>query len=141
MALNKSRIWLGGFVGGIAWVIWGMLVNVGVGQARYEAAQAAGFFLKQPRYPFFFGQWIVVLFILAFILAHLYAWARSTLGPGPRTALLIGLLVGFAAGFPTNFGTATWAPFSRVFPLGWMVELWGGAVIATLIAGALYKEA
>ena len=141
MALNKSRVWLGGFVGGIAWVIWSFLINAGVGQARYEAAQAAGFFLKQPRYPFFGGQWIVLLFILAFILAHLYAWARSTLGPGPRTALLIGLLVGFAAGFPTNFGTATWAPFSRVFPLGWMVELWGGAVIATLVAGALYKEA
>jgi hypothetical protein len=36
-------------------------------------------------------------------------WVRSTLGPGPKTALKVGALVGFASGSPTNFGTATWA--------------------------------
>jgi hypothetical protein len=139
--VNKSRVWLGGLAGGVVWVIWGMLVNmVLIGQARYDAAQAAGSILKQPRFPFFIGLWIVVLIVLAIAVAHLYAWTRATLGPGPGTAFKIGAIVGFAAGLPTNFGTATWAPFSRMFPLGWMIELWGGAILAALVAGMLYKE-
>ena len=55
-------------------------------------------------------------------------WVRSTLGPGPKTALKVGALVSFASGFPTNFGTATWAVIPRIFPLGWMLELWVGAI-------------
>jgi hypothetical protein len=138
--VNKSRIWLGGLVGGLVWVIWGVLVNVFlIHQSRYDAAQASGQFLKEPRFPFFFGWWILAILILGISVAHLYAWSRATLGAGPGTAFKIGTLVGFAAGFPTNFGTATWAPISRMFPLGWMIELWGGAILATLIAGMIYK--
>ena len=141
MALNKGRIWLGGFAGGIVWVIWSFLMNVLViGQARYDAAKNAGQFLKEARYPAFYAQWIVLLFILAFILAYLYAWSRSTLGPGPKTAVKIGFMVGFASGFPTNFGTAAWSALPRIFPLGWMLELWVGSVIVALVAGALYRE-
>ena len=81
-----------------------------------------------------------MLFILAILLAHLYAWVRPTLGPGARTALKVGALVGFASGFPTNFGTATWAAIPRMFPLGWMLELWAGSILATLVAGWLYRE-
>ena len=102
---------------------------------------AAGLFLKQGRYPAFEVQWILMLFALAILLAHLYAWVRPTLGPGPKTALQIGGIVGFAAGFPTNFGTATWAVIPRIFPLGWMLELWVGSILATLVAGWLYREA
>jgi len=29
---------------------------------------------------------------------------------------------------------------SRFLPLGWMLDLWGGAILATLVAGWLYKE-
>jgi hypothetical protein len=50
-------------------------------------------------------------------------------------------VVGFAAGFPTNFAMAVWAPFSRHFPLWWMLELWVGAILAALIAGWFYKDA
>jgi len=141
MSVNRGRVLLGGFAGGVIWVIWSFLVGqLIIGNARYQAAQNAGLFLKEPRYPFFVGQWIVLLFILAIILAHLYAWVRQTLGPGPKTALKVGFLAGFAAGFPTNFGTASWAPFDRMFPLGWMLELWVGSILATLAAGALYKD-
>ena len=86
------------------------------------------------------GQWIVILFVLAIIMAHLYVWARQTLGPGPGTALKIGFLVGFVAGFPENFAHATWSAVDRAFPLGWMLEIWVGAILATLVAGWLYKE-
>jgi len=139
--LNRSRVWLGGLAGGVVWLIWSFLVGqLIIGNARYLAAQNAGLFLKESRYPFFLGHWIVILFILAIIVAHLYAWARQTLGAGPGTALKIGFLVGFAAGFPGNFAQAAWSPVERVFPLGWMLDLWVGAILATLVAGWLYKD-
>ena len=107
----------------------------------YEVAmQKAGMFLKQPRYSFFVAQWIVLLFVMSILLAHLYAWCRATAGPGPRTAAEIGMIVGFCAGVPSNFGAAAWSPMPRALPLGWMLDLWIGAILATVVAGWLYKE-
>jgi hypothetical protein len=141
MRLNKGRIWLGGLVGGVVWVLWSFLVGKFViTDARYAGAQSAGLFLREPRYHFFVGQWLALLIVMAIILAHLYAWSRSTLGAGPGTALKIGLLVGFMAGFPGNFAQATWSPIDRMFPLGWMLDMWAGSILATLVAGWLYKE-
>jgi len=141
MALNKGRIWLGGLAGGLVWTLWSFVVGkLIIGDARYAAAQASGLFLKDPRYPFFVAEWLAILFVLAIILSHLYAWARATVGAGPGTALKIGFLVGFAAGFPGNFGQAAWSPIDRMFPLGWMLDMWVGSILATLVAGAIYKD-
>ncbi len=65
---------------------------------------------------------------------------RSTLGPGPVTALRVGLLVGFMSGFPIALSLATWATFSRAIPLWWMLDLWVGSILATLVSASLYKE-
>ncbi len=109
MSLNKGRIWLGGLAGGVVWVLWSFVVGKFIiTDARYAAAQASGLFLKTPRYPFFAGQWIIMLFVLAIALAHLYAWSRQTLGPGPG-----------------------W---------GWMMDMWVGSILATLVAGVIYKD-
>jgi hypothetical protein len=140
MGINRKRLYLGGLVGGVVWNIWSMFVYRMIGGARYTAMQDAGLFLKQPRYPGFFVQWVVLLFIMSILLAHLYAWVRPRLGPGPRTALKVGIVAGFFAGFPSNFGAATWSPIDRIFPLGWMLEMWVGSILATLVAGAIYKE-
>jgi len=141
MQLNRGRIWLGGLAGGVVWTLWSFLVGKYViTDARYAAAQNAGFFLKTPRYPFFVGQWILLLFILAIATAHLYAWSRQSLGAGPGTALKIGFVAGFFAGFPGNFGQATWFAGDRALPFGWMIEMWLGAILATLVAGWLYKD-
>ena len=141
MPLNRGRVWLGGLAGGMVWAIWSFLVGHFVIQDwRYLAAQNAGLFLKTPRYPFFVAQWIVLLFILAAVVAHVYAWTRQTLGPGPKTALRVGFWLGFLAGFPENFAQATWSTGGRALPFGWMLEMWVGAILAALVAGALYKE-
>lgn len=141
MSVNRGRVFIGGLAGGVVWVVWGFLVNQFIiTTARYQAAQAAGLFLKEPRYPFFVGQWILTTLVLAIIVAHLYAWTRQILGPGPGTALKIGFLVGFVAGFPENLAHATWSAVDRFFPLGWMLEMWVGAILAALIAGWLYKD-
>lgn len=139
MKLNTARVWLGGIVGGVVWNAWSFLLNMK--QAPYyEAMQRQGLFLKQSRYPFFVGHWIALLFVMSVLLAYLYAWSRATIGPGPKTAIKIGMLVGFCAGVPSNFAQAAWSPIPRVLPLGWMLELWVGAILAAVVAGFLYKE-
>jgi hypothetical protein len=141
MSMNRSRIWLSGLAGGVVWNLWSFFVNrYAIGDARYLAAQNAGLLLKTPRYPFFVGEWIALLFILAIAVAHLYAWARPGLGAGPGTALKIGFLAGFFAGFPGNFAQATWSAVHRSLPLGWMIDMWLGAILAALVAGWLYKD-
>jgi hypothetical protein len=139
MKLNTTRLWLGGIAGGVVWIVWGLLI--GIRQAPlYEAMQKQGLFLKEPRYPFFAGQWIVLILVMSILIAYLYAWARATAGAGPKTALKIGIIVGFCAGVPGNFAQAAWSPIPRMLPLGWMLDLWGGAILAALVAGFLYKE-
>ena len=139
MKLNTARVWLGGIAGGVVWNVWSMFI--GMRQAPfYEAMQRQGLFLKPPRYPFFMGQWIGLIFVMSIILSYLYAWSRATAGPGPKTALKIGMVVGFCAGFPCNFAQAAWSLVPRVLPLGWMLDMWVGSILATLVAGFLYKE-
>jgi hypothetical protein len=139
MKLNQARIWLGGIAGGVVWSVWSFFI--GLRQAPlYEAMQRQGLFLKESRYPGFYWQWILLLFVMSVLLAHLYAWSRATAGPGPKTALKIGMLVGFCAGVPGNFGQAAWSPVPRMLPLGWMLDLWVGAILAAVVAGFLYKE-
>jgi hypothetical protein len=139
-AVNTRRVWLGALAGWIVWLIWSAITNFAVLMPRYAAAQQAGTLLPQPRYPFFIVAWFVTLFVLAAICAWLYAGVRATRGAGPKTALSVGALVGFASGFPLAFSLASWAPFTRVIPLWWMLELWVGAILATLVAGWLYRD-
>jgi hypothetical protein len=138
--VNSRRVALGAIAGGVVWTIWSVVVNVAILGSHYAEAQNAGLMLKQPRYPWFLVYWIVTLFLLSYVVAWLYASVRATRGRGPGTALAVGLLVGFAAGFPLSFSTASWAPLDRVFPLWWMLDLWIGALLASLVAGWLYRD-
>ncbi|RPJ86986.1 MAG: hypothetical protein EHM18_03415 [Acidobacteria bacterium] len=138
--VNHVRVFLSALAGGVAWFVWSSLVNlIGIG-GRYAESQASGAFLEEPRYPFFAGMWILMLFLLSYVIAWLYAGLRASYGPGFFTALALGVLVGFVAGFPMNFVLATWFPISRMFPLWWMLELWLGSVIASLVVGWLYRD-
>jgi hypothetical protein len=139
MKLNKTRVWLGGIAGGVVWTAWGFLVGMRLAPF-YEAMQKQGLFLKEPRYPFFTHIWIVLIFVMSILIAHLYAWVRASAGPGPRTALKIGMIVGFCAGVPGNFAQATWSPIPTMLPLGWMLDLWIGSILAALVAGFVYKD-
>jgi hypothetical protein len=139
MRLNHGRVWLGGIVGGVVWSAWSFFVGMRL-NPFYAAMQKTGLFLKESRYPFFAAQWIFLTFVMSIILAYLYAWSRNTAGPGPKTAVKIGMLVGFCAGVPGNFAQAAWSPIPRMLPLGWMLDMWIGMILASLVAGYLYKE-
>jgi hypothetical protein len=138
--VNTRRVVLGALAGGVVWCIWSTIVNMVILAPRYAIEQGLGKMLKQPRYPLFVADWFVTIFLLAYVVAWLYSSVRATCGAGPGTALTVGLLVGFAAGFPMNLTVATWAPISRHLPLWWMLDLWLGAIMASLVAGWLYKD-
>jgi hypothetical protein len=138
--VNTRRVVLGTIAGGVVWSLWSTLVNVVILESRYTAAQSVGQLLKQPRYPLFPGYWFVTLFVLAYVLTWFYVSLRGTLGPGPVTALRVGFLAGFVASFPLGLSLACWAPFDRHITLWWMLDLWVGAMLATLVSGWLYKD-
>ena len=140
-AVSSGRIALGTLVGGAVWGIWSTVVNMVILAPKYAFAQKTGLVLAQPRYPLFVVYWFITLFVLTYILTWVYVSVRSTLGAGPVTALRVGFLVGFVSGFPISLSLATWAPFSRAIPLWWMLDLWVGSMLATLVSAWLYKEA
>jgi len=139
-AINHRRVAVGAIAGGAVFFVWSILINFLVLGQRYEAAQAAGHFLKEPRYSTFLWFWILTILVLSSICAWFYAHIRNVREPGPRTALLVGIFIGFAAGFPLSFSTASWSPIPRIFPFWWMMELWVGCVLASIVGGWLYKD-
>jgi hypothetical protein len=140
--MNSKRILFGALAGGIAWTIWSMIVNMGFLKAAYMAEQSTGHLLTQPRYGLtvFMITWIVVIFLLSGVAALLYAAVRTSWGVGPKTALKLGVLLGFVAGFPVDFSITSWLPVMRTVPLWWTLDMWVGMIIATMVAGWLYKE-
>ena len=139
-AVNTRRVALGALAGGVVWCIWSTIVNLVILKTRYGIAQNAGLMLKEPRYQGFIIYWFITIFLIAYVVAWLYSSVRATRGAGPGTALTVGLLVGFAAGFPMNLSAAAWSPVGRHLPLWWMLDLWLGAIMASLVAGWLYKD-
>lgn len=139
-SINSGRVWIGTLAGGVVWTIWTMVVNMVFLASRYEAGQAANLFLKEPHYSYFLPVWILTLFVLTFFATRIYAMARGAAGAGPGTALKVGAIIGFTAGFPLTFSIAAWMPIDRFIPLFWMLDLWVGAILATLIAAWLYKD-
>jgi hypothetical protein len=138
--VNVRRFWLAVLAGWAVWVLWSSLVTVAALGPRYEAAWASGLLLESPRVPFFLLLWTLILFILSLTLTWLYLSLRVTRGPGPRTAATLGIVVGFATAVPGHFAAGSWLPIDRAFPLWWMLELWVGALLASLAGAWVYRD-
>lgn len=140
--VNGKRVVMGTLAGGVAWSIWTSVVTMKILIPRYRLEEKLGHVLAQPRYGLavFFMSWFLAIFLVSGIGAWLYAIARNSLGPGPRTALKIGALLGFAAGVPINLSVVSWYPVARSVPFWWMVDMWIGVVLAVLIAAFLYRD-
>jgi hypothetical protein len=137
--MNWKRILVGGLAAGLLMIAIDALVGATVLMPRYQARQADGTFLKNPQLPFA-PLWILGFFAIGLILAWLYAATRPRLGPGPGTALIVGLAVGLLAHVPYPFALACWSPAGRLIPLVWMLSGLAEYVLATLLAGYLYRE-
>lgn len=138
--VGVRRVVLGTLAGGVVWGIWSSIISLVFLMPKYQFAQAHQLLLARPRYPLFLVYWFATLFLLTYILTWVYVSARTTLGPGPVTAVRVGILMGFVMSFPLSLSLATWATFSRMIVLGWMLDLWVGSILATLVSAWLYKE-
>jgi len=81
---------------------------------------------------------IVPSLVAGFLLSWLYALARPRLGPGPKTALIMGS-IGFAFANPHFFGLSSWISYPSVV-LVQFVTAWLKFAAATYFAGWQYIE-
>ena len=74
-------------------------------------------------------------------LVWLYAAVRPRLGPGPGTALKVGIVVGLFMGVPDNVANAAWGLSGGYLPTMWMIEHVVGCALGTLVGAWFYREA
>lgn len=137
--MNWKRVLIGGLAAGVLMNVLDVLVGMFLLSQRYMALQKQGIFLQTPRLPFV-PLWILGMFAAGMILAWLYASVRPRLGPGPKTAVMVGLAVGLLAHVPYPFSMASWGLQGRFIALVWMLSGLLEYVAGTLLAGSLYKE-
>jgi hypothetical protein len=138
--VSLRRVALAGLAGGIVWSGWNAVINLLILKERYEVAAEGERLLLEPRYPFFVAGSYLMLFVLALVIAWLYAWIRPARGKGLRTALPIGFVVGFAAGLPVNYYVVGLIDVDKLFPFWWMLDFWIGSTLAAAVAGVVYRD-
>ena len=139
MRVNAARVWLGGIAGGIVWNAWSFFIGMRQGPL-YEAMQKQGLFLEEVALSIFRGTMDSADFCNVDS-AGVFVRVESRNGR-PRTenggqdrhdgGILRGRSGQLRAGSMVS-GSACAA-------LGWMLDLWAGSILATLVAGFLYKE-
>lgn len=139
---NWTRVIVGGLIAGVGMNIIGGLINgllLGKYYTYFMTRVPCPSMLKEPA---FLGEWVfyVFPFLVGIGIALVYAWARNgCCGPGPKTALCVGILIGLLMGVPGNTGALMFADLGRAIPLGWMLDAFLQAIAGALIAGAIYK--
>lgn len=137
--MNYGRVILGGFIGGIVFNAISIAINAGVLAGRYQILQQLEVLRREPRLPFT-PIYVLLLILISIGLVWLYAAARPRLGPGPRTALRVGLTVGLVAGLPHALSQYAWTYVGGFVSLWWAIETVAGCALATLAGAWFYKE-
>ena len=137
--MNYGRIVLGGIAGGVAYNLVSIVVNVAALAGRYQLLQSQRVYRAEPRLPFM-PIYILLLFVLSIGLVWLYAVARPRLGPGPATALKVGLAFGLLAAVPHALAQYCWTFAGGVVSLWQGIETVLGSTAATLVGAWLYRE-
>lgn len=136
--MNGKRVLLGGLVAGVFVNISEAILNGGILMDEYEA-MGETFGLTEASWAivgYILGAWI-----MAFVVAWLYAAIRPRFGAGPGTGVIAGSVVWIVGyGIPTIWFLAlglTYGPGPTVLSLVWTLVEMG---LAGIIAGWLYKE-
>lgn len=137
--MQPKRLLTSGIAAGVVIWIVDFIANGIVLADRYKTLQSTGIFLSKPRLPFF-PLWTLVVIGVGIGLAWIYAAVRPRLGPGPKTAFIVGVVVGLMMYLPGNLAQASWSAAGRFVPLVWLVFGLIGTIAGTFVAGALYKE-
>ena len=133
-----GRVIVGGLVAGLIVNIGETILNVPL--AGEEMAQALQARNLPPVGGGAIGYFVIMCFLLGVLMVWTYAAVRPRLGPGPKTAVIVGALVWFM--------TLVWSGGSQVamgimplsltlFGLVWGL---GELVIASLVGAKLYRE-
>ena len=138
-SINTGRVIQGGLFAGFVINAISFVNNSMIVGSKLMQAQEAGHFLQQPRFAFM-PAWLITMFLVGIGLVWLYAAVRPRLGPGPGTALMVGLVVGLIAGIPDNLANAAWGTSGRYLPFMWMLERIVSFGIGTLVGAWWYKE-
>ena len=138
--INTGRVIQGGLLAGVVLNAVCIVNNTLIAGPRLRAEQLTGHFLAEPRLPFF-PAWLITMFLAGIALVWLYAAVRPRLGPGPGTALTVGLVGGLLMGVPDNLAQAAWGLSGYYLPTMWMLEHVLGCVLGTLVGAWWYKEA
>ena len=91
--LNWNRIVLGGLAAGVALVLMDMITMGGIFNAQISAAMASIGLNWEDGGPADLAFMIAFNLIVSFFAVWLYAHLKTRYGPGPRTALIVGLVV------------------------------------------------
>jgi len=137
--MNVKRVVTGGIAAGITILVVDGIATWLLLMERYKSLGHAGVYHERPRLPFY-PVWLLVMLGIGLGLAWLYAVARSRLGPGPRTAALLGLVVGLMIHTPDNVVAFAWTDAGGFVSLVRLVAGVVGCVVGTLVAGFLYQE-
>ena len=138
--INTGRVIQGGLLAGLVINVISTLNNTVILSSKLMQAQQHGHFLQRPRFAFM-PAWVVVMFLVGIGLVWLYAAVRPRLGPGPGTALKVGIVVGLFMGVPDNVANAAWGLSGGYLPTMWMIEHVVGCALGTLVGAWFYREA
>jgi hypothetical protein len=136
--MNMKRVWIGGISSGVAMLVINFIGNIAFLEKRYMALTPS-YYYKEPILPYFPGLVLITLAV-GVGLAWLYASVRPRLGPGPKTAGMLGITVALMMHLPSNFAEASWSTAGRYIPFMQMVIGLVAVTAGSLVAGALYKE-
>ena len=137
--INTGRVILGGLLAGLVMNVISFLNNSFIIGKKIMDSAARGHYLQEPRFPFL-PAWIIVLFLAGIALVWLYAAVRPRLGPGPGTALKVGIVAGLLMGVPDNLANAAWGTSGRYLPTMWMLEHVIACALGTIVGAWPYKE-
>lgn len=137
--MNRSRIVVGGLAAGVVVFAVDALASSLFLMERYRALGQAGVYYEKPRLPFF-PVWVLIALGVGLGLAWLYASVRPRLGPGPGTAVLVGLVVGLMMYTPGNVAAFAWTHEGGFISLVRLVAGVIGTVVGAIVAGAIYRE-
>lgn len=138
--INMRKVLSAGALAGLAMLPVDMLLNGGLLSDRWDEAMAR---LNLP--PFSEGGWISFVLLVAlelmmgWLLAFTYAAFRSRFGPGPRTALLVGLVI-WLPGLSIFVSLAMMGIFTWSMIGVSMLPSLAVALVGAYVAGRFYSE-
>ncbi len=136
--LNWRRVWSGAALAGIVVISIDFVVNGWFLARTWKALQQADL-IKLPQ-TYSFPVLVIQDFAIGFVLTWLYALVRPRLGPGPRTAFLMGTVAWFLLSVPAAINMWLWHPVPLyavvTTSLATLLECWVG----TYLAGWQYLE-